>query len=138
MEIEVTIDERRIVSLVEQRVRELFSDDSRYRESGLRDLLRGIVDDAALEAVQAARDRITSEIPAIAVTALRDAVKLEMEKAAQRGLATLKKLFVGFDPRTMTDEQRAWLQRQLVAAGHKGLEVAALGSGAAPADPQKG
>ena len=119
MQITVEVDEKQITRLVSQRIGELFSDDARYRDTSVRDAIRGIVDVAAQAAVEAARDAIKADLPAIATDAVHRAVRADIDKAAARGLAALKKLYVGFDPNQLTAEQRAWLERQIVSTADK-------------------
>lgn len=119
MQITVEVAEERVADLVRQRIAELFSDDARFRETGVRDLLRRIVDEAATTAVCSARDAIAAELPAIAAEAVRRAVKDDIEKTAKRGLGALRKLYAGFDPAKLTPEHRAWLEQQIAEAGNK-------------------
>ena len=123
MNITVEISEELVGNLVRQRIDELFNDDPRYRETGVRELLRRIVDETATTAVRSAREAIANELPAIASEAVHRAVKEDIEKAAKRGLAALRKLYAGFDPSKLTPAQRAWLEKQItVAAGTGGEE----------------
>lgn len=117
MQITVDVNEERVADLVRQRLDELFSDDARYRDSGVRDQIRRLVDDAALGAVMAARDHIAGELPAMANAAVRREITDEMQRAAKRGLAMLRKLYAGFDPNKLAPEQRAWLEKQIALAG---------------------
>ena len=118
MQITVEIDEQQLVMLVRGRIAELFSDDSRFRETSVRDLVRKIVDDAAVKAVVQARDAIAAELPAIATEAVRRGVIEEIGNAARRGLRVLHKLYAGFDPHELTEEQRAWLEGQIAKAAN--------------------
>jgi hypothetical protein len=118
MQITVEISEEKFTNLVRQRIEELFSNDARFRETAVRDLLRIIVDEAAVTAVRIARDSIASELPAMATDAVRMAVKDDIEKAAKRGLGALRKLYAGFDPSKLTPEQRAWVEKQIAEAGN--------------------
>ena len=68
MQITVEVAEERVADLVRQRIAELFSDDARFRETGVRDLLRKIVDEAATTAVRSARDAIAAELPGVVMT----------------------------------------------------------------------
>ncbi len=97
----VEVAEERVANLVRQRIAEPFSYDARFRETGVRDLLRRIVDEAATTAVRSARDAIA------------------IEKATKRGLVALRKLYAGFDPAKLKPEQQAWLEKQTSEAGNK-------------------
>jgi hypothetical protein len=119
MQITVEVTEERVSNLVRRRIAELFSDDARFRETGVRNLLRQIADEAAMTAVRSARDAIASELPAMAADAVRRAVKDDIDKAAKRGLGALRKLYAGFDPSKLLPEQRAWLEKQIAEAGNK-------------------
>lgn len=116
MQITVDVSEDRVTQLVRQRIAELFSDDARFRDTGVRDVLRRIVDDAAVAAVRAARDSIAAELPALAAEAVRHAVEADIQAAARRGLGALRKLYAGFDPARLTTEQRTWIERQIAEA----------------------
>lgn len=118
MEITVTVDEEKIKNLVRERIAELFSQDSRFRETGVRELVRGIVDEAAVKAVQKARDAIADDLPKLAATAVDIAIREDIEKAAKRGIGALRKLYAGFDPTKLTPEQRAWLETQIAKAAN--------------------
>jgi len=122
MKITVEIAEERVAALVKERIAELFSSDSRYRETGVRNLVRGIVDDAAVSAVRTARDAVTAELPAMANEAVRHALQNEIELAAKRGFGALRKLYAGFDPNKLTTDQRAWLEKQIANAGKETQE----------------
>ena len=113
MNVTVEINEARITELVRQRIGELFSDDSRFRETPARDLIRRLTDEAAVSAIKQARDKIADELPVMAEDALRVALKADMELAAKRGTAALRKLYAGFDPAKLLPEQRAWLVKQI-------------------------
>ena len=91
MKIQVEVDDNKIRDLVITRIYELFGDDQRFRDTGVRDLIRRVVDDAAVSAVRLARDAIAGELPAMAQEAVRRAIKEDMDKAAKRGLAMLHK-----------------------------------------------
>jgi hypothetical protein len=116
MEITVHIPDDKIQSMVKQRLAELFGDDARYRDTSAREMVRAIVDESAVSAVKAAREKVEADLPTIAESAVRDAIKNDILLAAKRGIGALKKLFVGFDPAKLTEEQRDWLTRQLTAA----------------------
>lgn len=118
MQITVEVPEDRVASLVRQRIDELFSNDARFRETGVRDLVRSIVDETATTAVKSARDAIAAELPAMATEAVKRAVKDDIEKAAKRGLGALRKLYAGFDPAKLTPEQRSWVEKQIAEAGN--------------------
>lgn len=118
VKITVEVEEERIASMVRQRIGELFSDDARFRETGVRDLLRRIVDDAAVAAVNAARDAIAAQLPEMAASAVEQAVKVDIANAAKRGMGALRKLYAGFDPTKLTAEQRAWLEKQIATAAN--------------------
>jgi hypothetical protein len=119
MQITVEVSEERITTLVRQRIAELFSDDSRFRDSSVRDVLRRIVDEAATTAVREAQNSIAAELPAMAAAAVRNAVQDEIKKAAKRGAKTLRKLYAGFDPNGLTQEQKTWLEKQTAQASAK-------------------
>ena len=119
MQITVEVADAAIRKLVQQRIVELFGDDSRYRETGARALVRRVVDEAAVEAVRRARDAIAGEVDGMAEAAYREGIKLEMAGAVKRGLKALGKLWGGFDPAKLTDEQRAWLVGQMSKAAVK-------------------
>jgi hypothetical protein len=119
MKITVDVDDAAITDLVRERIFELFSTDGRYRETGVRDLLRKIVDDAAVAAVSKAQDAIADQLPALAQGAVQDATKDAIETAAKRGVKVLKKLYAGFDPAKLTPDQRAWLEKQITAAANQ-------------------
>lgn len=116
MKITVEVSESRVSELVRQRIAELFSDDARYRDTGARELIRGIVDAAAVSAVAQARALIESELPALAADAVDRAVRADIESAAKRGMGTLRKLYAGRDPAKLPPEQRAWLESQIATA----------------------
>jgi len=119
MLITVDVSEQQIERLVRERIAELFSNDSRFRETGVRELLRRIVDETAVQAVRLARDGIMAELPAMASESVRLAVKDDIDKAAKRGLGVLRKLYAGFDPSKLTNEQRAWLEKQIADSASK-------------------
>jgi hypothetical protein len=116
MEIIVTIPDDKIQQMVKQRLVELFGDDARYRETSAREMVRAIVDESAVAAVRSAREKVEADLPVIAEVAVREAIKNDIMLAAKRGIGALKKLFVGFDPAKLTEDQRDWLTRQLTAA----------------------
>lgn len=122
MQVTVEIPDGRIAELVRQRINELLSDDARYRETGVRALVREIVDKAAGEAVRQANDAISAELPTMAAEAVRRATHEEIERAAKRGLGALRKLYAGFDPARLTQEQLAWVKRQIEEAGKKAVD----------------
>lgn len=119
MKITVDVPESQVENLVKQRIAELFSDDSRYRETGVRELVRKIVDDAAVSAVQEAQKSMSAKFPALAEAAVTCATQEAIASAAKRGLKALSKLYDGFDPAKLTTEQRAWLERQIAEAAQK-------------------
>ena len=119
MKITVDVEESQICNLVKTRIAELFSTDARYRESRVRELINKIVDETAVSAVRQARDTIAGELPKLASEAVSRAIKLDMDKAATRGMGALRKLYAGFDPSKLTPEQRAWLEKQLATAADK-------------------
>ena len=120
MQITVEVNEGQIRALVKERIAELFSQDSRYRETAVREHVRKIVDDAAIAAVRGAEEAIAADLPAIAAEAVLRETENEIGLAAKRGLKALSKLYAGFDPSKLTPEQRAWLETQLVkTAGQK-------------------
>jgi histone H3/H4 len=116
MQITVDVSEERILALVRQRIAELFSDDARFRETNVRQLLRGIVDDGAVAAVSAARNMLAGKLADMARDAVELAVKDEIATAAKRGITALRKLYAGFDPAKLTADQRAWLEKQIAGA----------------------
>ena len=129
MKVEIEIDEAQIVALVKQRLAELFSSDARYRDTGVRDRVRLIVDGAAVAAVDKARAAIEGRLPAFAAEAVERQVKADIENATRRGLGALKKLYAGFDPARMTPEQLAWLKDQIAKAAAAKEGQAAAGEG---------
>jgi len=116
VQITVQVDDGKLEALVKQRVDELFSQDARYRDTGVRELVVRIVDEAAVSAVKQARDALAAELPALAAKAVRLAAEGDIIKAAKRGMNTLRKLYAGFDPAKLTPEQRAWLEKQITKA----------------------
>jgi hypothetical protein len=116
MEIIVHVPDDKIQQMVKQRLDELFGDDARYRETSAREMVRAIVDESAVAAVRAAREKVEADLPVIAEVAVREAIKNDIMLAAKRGIGALKKVFVGFDPAKLTEDQRDWLTRQLTAA----------------------
>ena len=116
MQITVEVDESKIADLVRERIAELFSQDARYRETGVREEVRRIVDGAAVKAVSQAEKSIEAELPAMAAEAVRRETENEIGLAAKRGLKALSKLYAGFDPKTLTPDQRAWLETQIANA----------------------
>lgn len=116
MQITVEVDESKIADLVRERIEELFSLDTRYRETGVREMVRKIVDDAAVNAVSQAEKSIEADLPAMAAEAVRRETENEIGLAAKRGMRALQKLYAGFDPKKLTPEQRAWLESQIANA----------------------
>jgi hypothetical protein len=110
MLITVDVSEQQMSKLVRERIEELFRNDSS---------LRKIVDEIAVAAVRSARDAMMSEFPAMASESVRLAVKDDIDKAAKRGLGVLRKLYAGFDPSKLTNEQRAWLEKQIADSASK-------------------
>jgi hypothetical protein len=119
MKITVEVPEERISQIIQTRINELFSEDSRYRESDIRTTIHRIIDTYALEAVKSAKDRIELEIPTMASEAVKKTMQYEMDKTAKRGFGALSKLYSGFDPAKLTQEQRAWLEKQITEAAKK-------------------
>ena len=113
MQITVEVSESTLERLVKERVGELFSYDARYRSTPVREYVRGLVDEAAGAAVKTALESILPELKEYAIEAVRESTKNAMKNAACRGLKALKKLYSHFDPEKMTEDQRAWLERQI-------------------------
>ena len=120
MQITITIDDNALAKLAQERIDELLGDDARYRQTGPRDMLRRIVDEAAIEAVTKARAEIAEQLPTLAREAVRYAITDEIGKAAKRGVRALSKLYAGFDPSKITPEQKAWLEGQIAKAASIG------------------
>src|SRR3990167_8609732 len=105
MKIEVDIDEGKLRELVVQRIEELFSNDARYRDTPVRDMVRRLVDESAVAAIQQANVNMSASLPALAAVAVERALQDDITAAAKRGLAVLRKLYAGFDPSKLTPEQ---------------------------------
>lgn len=116
MRITVEVPEEKVELLVRNRIAELFCSDSRFRETGVRELVRKIVDDSAVAAVRSATESIKTKLPAMASEAVNAATRNAIQDAAKRGLKALSKLYAGFDPSKLTVEQRAWLESQIAGA----------------------
>jgi hypothetical protein len=121
VQITVNIDDSKVADLVRERIGELFSADSRYRETSVRDHVRRLVDDAAVAAVRAASAEIAGQLPEMARQAVERQVREDIQAAAKRGLQALRKLYAGFDPAKLTDQQRTWLVDQISGAAAGGM-----------------
>ena len=119
MQVTLEIDERRFRDLAQARMDELFSDDARFRESPVRSMIRRITDDVAVEAVRQARERIEIELPAMAETILREEIRAGMRKEAAKMVRDMRKLYSGFDPAKLSEQERAWV---LVQAEKRGVK----------------
>lgn len=119
MKLEIEVPEHKISEMVKTRIDELFSTDARYRETRVRDLVMAIVDEAAVSAVRSARNEISAKLPEMARESVARMLAIEIDNAAKRGLSALRKLYAGFDPSKLTDDQRAWLVKQIAEAGKK-------------------
>jgi hypothetical protein len=119
MQVTLEIDERRFRDLAQARMDELFSDDARFRESPVRSMIRRITDDVAVEAVRQARERIEIELPAMAETILREEIRAGMRKEAAKMVRDMRKLYSGFDPAKLSEQERAWVLVQAEKRGAK-------------------
>jgi len=124
MQVTLEIDERRFRDLAQARMDELFSDDARFRESPVRSMIRRITDDVAVEAVRQARERIEIELPAMAETILREEIRAGMRKEAAKMVRGMRKLYSGFDPAKLSEQQRAWVLDQTAKRAAKEPEDA--------------
>jgi hypothetical protein len=103
---------------------ELFSDDARFRESPVRSMIRRITDEVACEAVKQARAKIEIELPAMAETILREEIRAGMRKEAAKMVRDMRKLYSGFDPARLSEQERAWVLVQAEKRGAKEPEDA--------------
>ncbi len=119
MQVTLEIDERRFRDLAQARMDELFSDDARFRESPVRSMIRRITDDVAVEAVRQARLKIEIELPAMAETILREEIRAGMHREAAKMVRDMRKLYSGFDPAKLSEQERAWVLVQAAKRGAK-------------------
>jgi sRNA-binding carbon storage regulator CsrA len=124
MQVTLEIDERRFRDLAQARMDELFSDDARFRESPVRSMIRRITDDVAVEVVRQARAKIEIELPAMAETILREEIRAGMRKEAAKMVRDMRKLYSGFDPARLSEQERAWVLVQAEKRGAKTPEDA--------------
>ena len=124
MQVTLEIDERRFRDLAQARMDELFSDDARFRESPVRSMIRRITDDVAVEAVRQARAKIEIELPAMAETILREEIREAMRRESKAHVRDMRKLYSGFDPARLSEQQRAWVLDQTAKWGAKEPEAA--------------
>jgi hypothetical protein len=112
MQVTLEIDERRFRDLAQARMDELFSDDARFRESPVRSMIRRMTDEVACEAVKHAREKIEIELPAMAATILREEIRARMQMESAKIVRDVRKLYSGFDPAKLTEQERAWVLDQ--------------------------
>jgi hypothetical protein len=124
MQVTIEIDERRFRDLAQARMDELFSDDARFRESPVRSMIRRITDDVAVEAVKQARAKIEIELPAMAETILREEIREAMRRESKAHVREMRKLFGGFDPAKLSEQERAWVLSQAGKISAKTPEAA--------------
>lgn len=108
--ISVSVPVKRLQDFMRERVAELFGADARYRQTGVRDMIRRSVDSAAEHAVADALRAELPGLPALVCKAVRQALEAAVtdsaRKAAREATAEWRKL--GLDPARMTLEQLEW------------------------------
>lgn len=111
MDITVTIDDERIKTMVRERIAELTGDDSRYRDTPLRQGLRRLTDEALQERMASAA--LTDAIKRIVGEQMDAALDKAMRAAVDTRTARMVRL--GFTPDRMSDEEKVWLAGQIEA-----------------------